>query len=71
MIYQILELHKKLTKGQTLKIIALGEYTTHLNKSDIVKPTKEAQVLQIHRANGNTIALNCNHIIVACITEVW
>ena len=71
MIYQILELHKALKKGQTLKIVALGDYITHLNKSDILKPTQEAQVLRVIRANGNTLALNCNHITVACITEVW
>lgn len=72
MIYQILELHKSLKKGECVKIIALGDYQTLLNKSDIVKPTEEAQVLKIIGINGRHVALNCNHVIVACVThEGW
>lgn len=72
MIYQILELHKNLKKGECVKIIALGDYSTYINKSDILKPTQEAQVLKIVGVNGRHVALNCNHVIVACvISERW
>jgi hypothetical protein len=72
MIYQILELHKSLKKGECVKIIALGDYSTYINKSDILKPTQEAQVLKIVGVNGRHVALNCNHVIVACvISERW
>ena len=72
MIYQILELHKSLKKGECVKIIALGDYSTYINKSDILKPTQEAQVLKIIGVNGRHVALNCNHVIVACvISERW
>ncbi|MBR3213198.1 MAG: hypothetical protein IKF79_01665 [Methanosphaera sp.] len=72
MIYQILELHKSLKKGECVKIIALGDYSTYLSKSDILKPTQEAQVLKIVGVNGRHVALNCNHVIVACvISERW
>ena len=69
MIYQILELHKSLKKGESVKIIALGDYSTHLSKSDILKPTQEAQVLKIIGANGRHVAINCNHVIVACVIQ--
>ena len=72
MIYQILELHKSLKKGECVKIIALGDYSTYINKSDILKPTQEAQVLKIVGVHGRHVALNCNHVIVACvISERW
>ena len=69
MIYQILDLHKHLKKGECVKIIALGDYRTYLSKSDIVKPTEEAQVLKIIGSTGRNVALNCNHVIVACVTQ--
>ena len=69
MIYQILELHKNLKKGESVKIIALGDYSTYLSKSDVLKPTQEAQVLKIIGTNGRHVAINCNHIIVACVIQ--
>ena len=72
MIYSILEQHKALKKGECLKIIALGDYTTYINKSDIIKPTGQPQILRIVGINGRSVSLNCNHIIVACtIQEGW
>ena len=72
MIYQILELHKGLKKGECVKIIALGDYSTYLSKSDILKPTQVTEVLKIIGANGRHVALNCNHVIAACvISEGW
>ena len=45
----------------------------HLHKQiRQLKPTQEAQVLKIVGVNGRHVALNCNHVIVACvISERW
>ena len=68
MIDTIQKFHSNLTKGQTIKIItALDNYTTYINRTDIIKAV--GNVLEVHRANGAKVAINVDYIAAICVLE--
>ena len=69
MINTVIELHKQLEKGYNVKILTDTEYKTFINKSDIIVKVND-RVLKIFRANQTCVALNGDHIVMACINKV-
>ena len=68
MIDIIVKFHENLTKGETIKIItALDNYTTYLNRTDLIKANGE--ILEVYRANGAKIAINTQYIVSVCVIE--
>ena len=68
MINQIVEFHKNLNKGQTIKIITgLKDYVSYVNRTDILK--QDGDVLLVFRANGAKVAINTNFVVMCCIVE--
>lgn len=68
MIDRISKFHSELEKGESVKIItALDNYTTYLNRTDVIKPDPVDGVLEIYRANGAKVALNVDFVVSICV----
>ena len=68
MINQIIKFHKELKKGESVKIITgLKDYTSYVNRTDLIK--QDGDVLEIYRANGAKVAINCQFVVGCCVIE--
>lgn len=66
MIKHIVKFHQELGKGESIKIItALDNYTTYINRTDLIKPS--GNVLEVYRANGAKVAINTQHVVSICV----
>ena len=68
MINSILKFHSDLEKGQQVKIIAVDDYTTYINRTDLLKKETD-NIVWVLRANGGKIAINTDYIISCCTIE--
>lgn len=68
MLIHIEELHSKLKKGETIKIVtSLENYVTYINRTDVIRI--DENVLEIYRANGATVCINPQYIVMCCVIE--
>lgn len=66
MIKHIVKFHQELNKGESIKIItALDNYTTYINRTDLIKPS--GNVLEVYRANGAKVAINTQYVVSICV----
>ena len=68
MIDRITKFHQELNKGESVKIITtLDNYTTYINKTDVIKADRTDGVLEIYRANDAKVALNVDYVVSCCV----
>ena len=66
MIDRIEDLHSKLQKGESIKILtSLPEYTTYISRTDLIRI--DDNVLEIYRANDSIVFINTDHIVMCCL----
>ena len=70
MLDTIMEFHKDLKKGQTVKIVTtVKDWETFINRTDSLE--EKDNVLIIHKSNGAKVAINTSCIAMCCVIEKW
>jgi len=71
MITEIDFLHRKIKKGECVRIIlTVKGWEVGIDKTDLLKET-DSGMLRIVRANGRLTVINPEHIAMACISRKW